>query len=65
MARSQRRGPGHSKKCWFRFGYFWLSLIIMIALSWASLAIAQDSDEPPINHLPNIWMLFQQHWCFL
>ena len=57
MARSRRRGLSHSKKWWLRGGYFWLSLIIIIALSWANAAVAQEGAEASIDQLPNIWML--------
>ncbi|MCG8363692.1 MAG: ammonium transporter, partial [Pseudanabaenales cyanobacterium] len=64
MARSRRRGLSHARKWWLRGGYFWLSLIMIGALSWAGAAIAQEGAEVSINQLPNIWMLFSAALVF-
>lgn len=64
MARSGRRGLSRARKWWSRGGYFWLSLIMIVALSWAGAAIAQEGAEASINQLPNIWMLFSAALVF-
>ena len=65
MARSRRRGLIHSKKWRLRGGYFWLTLIMVVACSWAGAAIAQEAADAEINQLPNIWMLISAALVFI